>query len=86
MNSALPGGLNTLVVDTSPDAMAAENLPILGRRPGNNPNRMSGGAPGMGIQSRTLRMGGGGGYPQQQQPQQAPHPMANTIVTVRKLE
>ena len=87
MSSALPGAPNTLIVDTSPDAMAAENLPV----PGQRTNRVSGGAMGMGIQSRTLRMGGGGGayhQQQQQQPQQQQNHYSGgqMKVTVQKLE
>jgi hypothetical protein len=95
MAPPLPAGPQTLVVDTSPEAMAAENLPAMGtgrRTFGGGRMQgelMEGGAMGMGIQSRTLRMGGGMRrqmqQPMQQQQQQAPHPMAHVAVTVNKL-
>lgn len=89
LRSAVPGGPSTIVVDTSREAMAEEGLNPLGQA------RVSGGAMGMGIQSRTLRMGGGmrmggGGMRQPMQPQyqQAPPPSmgGGMRVTVKKLE
>jgi DNA-directed RNA polymerase II subunit RPB2 len=82
----VPGANQTIVVDTSPDAMAADNLPIMAQRRApvrnNLGGNLSGGGPGLGIQSRPLRMGGGQG---QVQTQQQAHPMAHVAVTVNKL-
>ena len=81
LRSAVPGGPATIVVDTSREAMAEEGL-----NPPRNATRVSGGAMGMGIQSRTLRMGGGGMRQPIQQEQQTHHPMANMRIMVKKLE
>jgi hypothetical protein len=79
----VPGANQTIVVDTSPDAMAADNLPVMSQRRSPMRNTMNGGGFGIGVQSRPLRMGGG---QVQQQPHQQSHPMAHMTVTVKKLE